>query len=98
MKFTEQQLTDCYEKNLVAARGFPAHVREVCALIGVHGVFRMLEGPHSPRVHEAIAHLLSPPMRPALRRWYRHFGLDLDAGDIEFREQLSQLAGEALEA
>ena len=96
MKFSERQLSDCYQKNLVAARGFPAEVREVCALIGVQAVFRMLEGPHSPRVHEAITHLISPALRPALRRWYGEFGLDLDSDEIEFREQLSQLAGETL--
>lgn len=98
MNFSEPQLEDCYESNLVAAGSFPAEVREVSALIGVRDVFHMMEGPHSPRVHETIAQLLSPARRASLRRWYHHFGLDLDPAGIEFRDQLSQLAGERLEA
>jgi hypothetical protein len=98
MNFSEQKLTDCYESHLATAGAFPAEVREVSALIGVHDVFRMIEGPHSPGVHETIQHLLSPALRAGLRRWFHHFGDDLDRAAIEFRNHLSQLAGERLEA
>jgi hypothetical protein len=58
----------------------------------------MLEGAHSARVHETIDRLLSAEMRPALRHWYGRSGLEMDLIAIEFRNQLSRLAGEQLES
>ena len=72
-------------------------MRQVCALIATHDLFQTLEGPHSVRVHETIEHLLSPGLRPVVREWYRRCGPELDRAAIEFRDLLSQLAGERLE-
>jgi hypothetical protein len=57
----------------------------------------MLEGAHSPRVHETIDRLLSAEMRPELRRWYQRSGAAMDPAAITFRDHLSRLAGEQLE-
>jgi hypothetical protein len=96
MNFTDRQLQNCYERNLAAPCALPDEVRPVHALIMAHDLFVLLEGPHSVRVHEAIEHLLLPKLRPALRHWYRCFGTDANADAIEFRNHLSQLAGEKL--
>jgi hypothetical protein len=97
MNFADTQLQACFELYLTGARGVSDELREVSALLATHDWFRMLEGPHSPRVQETIEHLLSPPLRPGLRRWYRDPGANLGAAATEFRDQLSQLAGERLE-
>jgi len=97
MIFADTQLQACYELYLTDARGVSDELREVSALLATHDWFRMLEGSHSSRVHETIEHLLSPGLRPGLHGWYRRPGGDLGAAAIEFRNQLSQLAGERLE-
>jgi hypothetical protein len=58
----------------------------------------MLEGPHSDRVQDTIDLLLSRDLRLGLHRWYRRPNSSLDANAIRFRDLLSQLAGEKLEA
>jgi hypothetical protein len=97
MNFADTQLQACFELYRAEARGVTDELREVSALLATHDWFRMLEGPHSPRVQETIENLLSPPLRPGLRRWYRRPGTPLGAAATEFRDQLSQLAGERLE-
>jgi hypothetical protein len=97
MNFTDPQLQKCYESNFAEAGGFPDGLRQVRALIGVHDLFQMLEGPHSARVHETIWQLLLPKLRPGLRRWYRRSGADKDIAAVALRDHLSQLAGERLE-
>ena len=97
MKFSDPQLEECYARSLTPVPGYSDEMRQVCALIAVHDVFQMLEGPHSARVHETMDHLLSPELRPALRDWYRRCGIELNPAAIHFREQLNQLAGEHLE-
>jgi hypothetical protein len=98
MNFTDTQLQACFELYLTEARGVAAEFREVSALLATHDWFRMLEGSHSPRVQETIERLLSPAVRPGLRRWYRRPDTKLGAAATEFRDQLSQLAGARLEA
>ena len=97
MNFSDLQLEECYARNFTAVAGFSDEERQVCALIAVHDLFEMLEGPHSARVHETIDHLLSPKLRSGLRNWYRRCGTELNPAAISFRERLSQLAGEYLE-
>ena len=97
MNFSDPQLEECYARNFTPVAGFSDEERQVCALIAVHDLFEMLEGPHSARVHETIDHLLSPKLRSGLRDWYRRCGTELNPAAIHFREQLSQLAGEHLE-
>jgi hypothetical protein len=97
MNFADSQLQDCYERNFAATADDSPEVREVRALIAAHDFFRSMEGPHSPRVHETIWHLLSPELRPVLRVWYQRSGADTNSAVIDFRDQLSQLAGEKFE-
>lgn len=97
MNFKDTQLQKCYDVQLVAAGETSDELRQVCALIATHDLFMAFEGAHSARVHETIERLLSAPMRPALRRWYQRPGAATDCSTVEFREQLSQLAGERLE-
>lgn len=97
MKFSDPQLAECYARNFTTVAGISVEMRQVCALIAVHDIFQMLEGPHSARVHETVDHLLSPTLRGGLRDWYRRCGIKLTPAAVDFREQLSQLAGERLE-
>ena len=97
MNFTDPQLQKCYESNLTGAGGFTDELRQVSALIAAHDLFQMLEGSHSARVHETIERLLLPELRLALRCWYQRSEADLNSA-VGFRDQLSQLAGERLEA
>ncbi len=97
MDFTDTQLQACFELYHAEARGVSNELREVSALLATHDWFRMLEGPHSPRVQETIERLLSPALRSGLHRWYRHPAAKLGPAAIEFRDQLSRVAGERLE-
>jgi hypothetical protein len=96
--FTDTQLQACFELKLIdQAADLPDELREVGALMATHDWFRMLEGFHSARVHETTERLLSPGLRPGLRRWYRHPAINLGTAAIEFRDRLSRVAGERLE-
>lgn len=97
MNFGDAQLQKCYEGQLVAAGETSDELRQVCALIATRELFMAFEGAHSVRVHETLERLLSAKMRPALRRWYRRPGAGTDCATLEFRDQLSRLAGERLE-
>jgi hypothetical protein len=92
--FTDPQLKDCYDRNFAAFTDSSEELREVRALIASHDFFQLMEGPHSPRVHETIEHLLLPRLRPILRSWYERRDADTNSGAIQFREHLSELAGE----
>jgi len=97
VNFTDSQLQECYEGDFAALPDFSAEQRQVRALITVHDLFEMLEGPHSSRVHETIEHLLLPRMRPGLRRWYQRPDAEKDPATIALRDHLSKLTGEKLE-
>ena len=97
MNFIDPQLQKCYDGNFAEAVESSDELRQVGALIATQDVFRLMEGPHSPRVHEAIEHLLLPTLRPGLRRWYQRPGAETNSASTEFRDHLSQLAGERLE-
>jgi hypothetical protein len=97
MNFTDPLLQKCYESNFTQAGGFSSELSHVRALIAAHDLFQMLEGPHSPRVHETIEHLLLPGLRPVLRIWYQRSGAETNPAVVEFRDRLNQLAGERLE-
>lgn len=96
VNFTDPQLQKCYDRNFAETAERSGELRQVAALIAAHDVFRMMEGPHSPRVHEAIEHLLLPTLRPGLRSWYQRPDAEMGPAAIEFRDHLSQLAGERL--
>ena len=93
--FDDTQLKVCFERNLAEA-GASTELREVGALIAAHDWFRMVEGAHSSRVHEAIEHLLSPGLRAGLRDWFGRPGAEMTSTGIALRNQLSQLTGERL--
>ena len=97
MNFGDAQLQKCYDGQLVATGESSDELRQVCALIATHDLFTAFEGAHSARVHETIDCLLSAKMRPALRRWYQRPEAGTDCATLEFRDQLSRLAGERLE-
>jgi len=97
MNFTDPQLQKCYESNFVATDGSSSELRQVRALVAAHDLFRMLEGPHSSRVHETIWHLLLPKLRPGLRQWYQRSDVDKGPAADPLRDQLSLMAGEKLE-
>jgi len=97
VNFGDAQLQKCYDGQLIAAGETSDELRQVCALIATHDLFMAFKGAHSARVHETIEHLLSAQLRPALRRWYQRTGAGTDSATLEFRDQLSRLAGERLE-
>ena len=97
MNFEDQQVRECYERNLSERAGCTDAGPEVSALIAAHDFFQMMEGPHSMRVHETMDLLLSLELRPRLREWYRRSNADLNATELAFRGQLNDLAGEKLE-
>lgn len=84
------------EASIAEPSSCPDDLRPISALMAAHDTFRMLEGPHSARVHEVIQNLLRPHSRAALRRWYQRSGAADTAETEDFRSHLSQLAGEAL--
>jgi hypothetical protein len=92
------RLQQCYDAHLGKVANALGDLGPVYALIATHNWFAMLEGIHSAVVHEAIDRLLSTEMRPALRNWYGRSGLEMDSIAVEFRNQLSRLAGERLES
>ena len=68
--------------------------RPVMALLDAWYWFELTEGASSPRVAEAIEHLLSAELRPALRQWYQRLGEHVNDNAMHFRNRLSDLAGE----
>jgi hypothetical protein len=95
--FTDAQLQKCYDRNFTDANDGSESLRQIHALMGVYEWFQMLEGQHSPRVHEVVDHLLLPEVRAGLREWYQRPGTATDSASVEFRNQLNRLAGEQLE-
>jgi hypothetical protein len=94
IQFRDSQVQKCFERNMAEVADRSAQMSQVGALMAVCDMFRLVEGPHSPRVHEAIEHLLAPGLRPILRNWYRHLGLHLSRQETAFRDELSALANE----
>jgi hypothetical protein len=95
--FTDTQLQACFERNLTDTDATD-ELRQVRALMATYDWFRVLEGPHAPRVHDTIDLLLSRELRPSLQRWYRRPGACLEgAGAVAIRDYLSRLAGEKLD-
>lgn len=95
MDFTDPQLQKCYECNFTEDDSLSDEQRRVRALMAVHDLSQVLEGPDSSGVHETIWHLLLPKLRPALRRWYQR-GADKNPTAVALRDHLSQMAEENL--
>ena len=94
MKFTDPQLQEHVERASAVVTGLPADQLPVCGLLDACQWFALTEVEGSPRIREAFAHLLSPELRPALRRWYQRCGDDMNPAAIGFRERLATMAGE----
>src|SRR2546428_12324697 len=82
VNFADSQLQKCYERNFADVTDLSVELRQVSALIAAHDLFRLMEGPHSVRVHEVIEHLLMPGLRPVLRSWYQRPGVDMNPQEI----------------
>ena len=70
VNFADTQLQACFERNL-AGVDLADELRQVRALMLTHAWFRMLEGPHSNRVHDTIDVLLSRELRLGLQQPWR---------------------------
>ncbi len=97
VNFNDAQLQKCYANSLEEAIDAPGDLRPIGALIATCNLFRMLEGPHSARVHETLDQIVSAGLRPALRSWYQCSAPDMNSVAVEFRKQLNKLTGERLE-
>jgi len=94
MIFRDPKLQQHCERAAAVVRGCPSEQIPVLGLLDAWYWFQLVEGQDSPRVAEAIEILLSQELRPALRQWYRDAGDDMNENALEFRDRLSQLAGE----
>jgi hypothetical protein len=94
MTFRDPKLQAHCERVTALVSDCPVEQRPVLGLIDALYWFRLVEGEDSPRVAEALEHLLSAELRPALRQWYQRWGSHMNEAAIEFRDRLSDLAGE----
>jgi hypothetical protein len=94
MVFRDTQLQKHFERVVSIVQGCPPDELPICALLDAWQWFRLTEGDDSSRASEAIEHLLSPELRPALRSWYRRYGDKMNPAAIEFRDRLGVKAGE----
>jgi hypothetical protein len=94
MTFRDPKLQEHCERAVAIVAGCPSQQRPVLALLDACDYFRRIEGENSPRFAEALEHLLSAELRPALREWYQRFGNNMNPTALRFRDQLGKLAGE----
>lgn len=94
MTIRDAQLQQHCERAASVVKGCPAEQLPVLALLDAWYWFQLIEGKESCRVAEAIEHLLSPELRPALRQWYQRWGTEMNDNANQFRDRLSELAGE----
>ena len=89
-----KRLSKLIKKNFQCLQDSDEQQRQIGSLMATFGWFRRAEGEQSLRTQETKELLLSKEMRPALRHWYQHFGNKMNPAAMEFREHLSELAGE----
>ena len=94
MTFRDTQLQKHFERVVSVVQGCPPDQLPICALLDAWQLFSRMDGEKSPRASEAIEHLLSPELRPALRSWYRRCGDKMNPTATEYRDRLSEMAGE----
>jgi hypothetical protein len=94
MTFRDAKLQQHCEKTAAVVTGCPPEQLPVLGLLDAWYWFHLTEGDDSARVAEAIEHLLSAELRPALRQWYQRWGDDMNENALRFRDRLSELAGE----
>ncbi len=94
MTVRDPKLQQHCERAAAVVKGCPPEQLPVLGLLDAWYWFKLVEGQDSPRAAEAIEHLLSPELRPALRQWYRDAGDNMNENALQFRARLSELAGE----
>lgn len=94
MTIRDAQLQKRFERVISTVQGCPSNQLPVYGLLDAWHWFHLLEGEESSRSSEAIELLLSPELRPALRDWYHRWGDQMNPFAIEFRDHLSEIAGE----
>ena len=94
MIFRDSQLHQHYERTSSLVKVNQPDQLPICGLLDAWQWFRLIEGDESVRTKEAIEHLLSPELRPALREWYRRHGASMNPAATEIRDRLSKMAGE----
>jgi hypothetical protein len=94
MIFRDAKLQQHCERTASLMTSCPAEQLPVLGLLDAWYWFSLVEGEKSLRAAEAVEHLLSPELRPALRQWYQRWGADMNENAIRFRDRLSELAGE----
>lgn len=94
MIFSDRTLQEHYEKVAAAITGCPADQLPIFGLFDAYQYFSITEGEDSTAVREALDHLLSAELRPALREWYQRYGSDMNPNALAFRDRLGVLAGE----
>ena len=94
MTFRDPQLKQHCERAAAVMKGCPAEHLPVLGLLDAWYWYCLIEGEESPRVAEAVELLLSPELRPALRQWYQRRGAHMNENANQFRDRLSELAGE----
>src|ERR1700761_9487133 len=94
MTFADAQLQKHIGQVVSVVQDCPSDQLLICALLDAWHWFHLVEGDESPRAKEAIEHLLSPELRPALRSWYRRLGEAISPAAVKFREQLAEMVGE----
>src|SRR5437870_12655932 len=94
MTFRDPKLQQHCERAAAVVQGCPSEQLPVLGLLDAWYWFQLVEGADSPRAAEAIEHLLSLELRPALRQWYQRWGEDMNPNALAFRDRLSELAGE----
>lgn len=96
MTFQHPDLEQHFERVMaLSVGGLPDDERPVFALMDAYGWFRLIDGDQTAKIQEIVDHLLSPELRPALKSWYRrHKTGSTNNAFNEFRDRLSELAGE----
>ena len=95
MIFRDAKLQQHCERAAAVVTGCPQEQLPVLALLDAWYWFQLVEGEESARVAEAIEHLLSPELRPALRDWYQKWDNNMNEGALRFRDRLRELARES---
>lgn len=94
MTINDPQLKSHVERAVGLMTSLPEDLRPICGLLDGCHYFGLVGGAESPQAREALELLLSTGLRPALRQWYQRCGSDMNPAAVEFRERLSDLAGE----
>ena len=96
MTIQDPELRAHVDRIAAIAAGLPKVLRPVCGLMNACDFYSRARGPDSAQVREAVEWLVSEELRPALRSWYQRCGDDMNPAALEFRQRLSELAGERL--